>query len=133
MKVSKRRASLGFIHWATSNPLTSPAICELRPEASNREIVVIPLWPAVICFQAVAGSFPTGEMIPKPVTTTRRLLSSAPKMRDSYETSSPTSGLDVCFDVVNCLLDRGDFFGFVVGNLGFKGIFECHDEFDRIE
>src|SRR5690606_38047756 len=36
-------------------------------------------------------------------------------------------------DIVNSLLNRRDFFGFLVGDFGFEFIFECHHELDYIE
>jgi hypothetical protein len=41
---------------------------------SNRVTVAMPLRPATMESHALATSFPTGDTIPKPVTTTRRLL-----------------------------------------------------------
>jgi hypothetical protein len=44
----------------------------------------MPLRPAKILAQAVATSLPTGETIPRPVMTTRRLLNINPRSLSEY-------------------------------------------------
>jgi hypothetical protein len=44
---------------------------------SKRVIGPMPLRPATMLAQAVSILLPTGETIPRPVTTTRRLLNSS--------------------------------------------------------
>src|SRR5678816_681754 len=73
MNGSMRRASFGAMYCATSKPTTSPAKRVANGVASMRVIGLIPLLPARIEAHAVATSLPTGETIPSPVTTTRRL------------------------------------------------------------
>ncbi len=78
MNVSKRRASLADRYCAGSKPFTSPAICELKGEGSKRVMRVMPDWPARMLFQASGTPIPTGETMPRPVTTTLRLDKFAP-------------------------------------------------------
>src|SRR5438105_5806608 len=74
MKVSKRRASFADRYCATSKFFTSPAICVGKPLASKRVMPVMPERPATIALHASLSPMPTGETMPKPVTTTLRLL-----------------------------------------------------------
>src|SRR5262249_1024616 len=60
--------------WATSNPFTSPAICVENALASNLVMRAMPERPALIASQEADKPIPTGEMMPRPVTTTLRLL-----------------------------------------------------------
>src|SRR6478735_5961502 len=73
MNGSMRRASLAVMYWVTSKPDTSPANFVAKALTSIRVIGFMPLLPARIDAHAVATSLPTGETIPSPVTTTRRL------------------------------------------------------------
>src|SRR3954447_9640918 len=57
-----------------SNSRISPAMRVGNVDASKCVIGPMPLLPAVMFAQAVATSLPTGLMMPRPVTTTRRLL-----------------------------------------------------------
>ena len=36
-------------------------------------------------------------------------------------------------DVLDCLLDRGDFLGVLIGNLDLEFLFQSHDQLDGIE
>src|SRR5262249_21140044 len=54
-------------------PSTSPAKRVAKGVASMRVMGLIPLLPARIAAHAVVISLPTGETMPSPVTTTRRL------------------------------------------------------------
>ena len=69
------RWSLRLIYAPVSKSLTLPAIVTLNPVVSNKSglTVSIPLLPARILSQAVFILEPTGETIPRPVTTTRLL------------------------------------------------------------
>src|SRR5262245_46111581 len=86
---------------------------------------VTPDFPARMLFQASGTRLPTGEMIPRPVTTTLRL--------DKWAPGRPSSGLGVGLDVVDGLLDRGDLFRFLVGNPGLELFLERHHQFHRVE
>jgi len=66
-----RRASLKFMYWAGSNPLTSPAICTGTVDESNRVMVSTPDRPATRPAHVLATSRPSGDTIPMPVMTTR--------------------------------------------------------------
>jgi len=56
----------------TSKSFTSPAIRDGNPSVSNRVILVIPDTPATMFAHAAGTPRPTGETMPRPVTTTRR-------------------------------------------------------------
>src|SRR6185437_6659406 len=87
MNASMRRASLGEMYSPTSNPRTEPPKRTGKAETSNRVMGPIPLSPFKMASQADFTVLPTGEMMPRPVTTTRRLLT-----RYLYEDS--TDGRD---------------------------------------
>src|SRR5262245_6643116 len=125
MKVSKRRTSLGDMYLAGSKPFTSPAICEVKAEGSKRVMRVMPDLPARMLFHASDAPMPTGETMPRPVTTTLRL--------DKLTPQSPGSGLYVRLDVVDSLLDSGDLFRFLVGDLGLELLFESHHQLHSVE
>src|SRR6185312_13277182 len=63
---------------AGSKPFTSPAMRVGNALASKCVIGPMPLLPATTFFHAVATSLPTGETMPIPVTTTRRLFMGTP-------------------------------------------------------
>src|SRR5690625_3937822 len=65
--------SLGAIHFEASKPLTSPEIRVGNAEASKWVIGPMPERPAVMPSQLEARSLPSGERMPIPVMTTRRL------------------------------------------------------------
>src|SRR5487761_1945730 len=72
MNVSYRRASLAESQRDTSKSFTSPAIRDGKVEASKRVMGPIPERPATMFSQAGATPMPTGDTMPRPVTTTRR-------------------------------------------------------------
>src|ERR1700744_6698384 len=74
MNSSMRRASFGGMYSATSKPRTAPPKRTGNAETSKRVIGLIPLCPFKRASQADFTVLPTGEMMPRPVTTTRRLL-----------------------------------------------------------
>src|SRR5688572_31085191 len=123
MKVSKRRTSLAERYFAGSKPFTSPAIWELKAEGSKRVMRVMPDWPARMLFQASGAPMPTGQTVPRPVTTTLRRDKCAPQI----------SGLGMALDVVDGLLDGGDLLGFLVGYLGLEFLLEGHYQLHRVE
>src|SRR5687768_2967375 len=126
MKVSKRRASLGASHCATSKLLTSPAIRVGKVLASKRVIGPMPDLPATMFDQAVATPIPTGEMMPRPVMTALRLAKGIP-------CAGTGDLLEVGLDVFGSLLHGGDFLGLLVRNFAFEFLFQRHHEFDRVE
>src|SRR4029079_7805421 len=73
MNESNRRASFGESQLATSKFLTSPAICVGSAPGSKREMRVMPDFPAMMFAHDSAIPIPTGDTMPRPVTTTLRL------------------------------------------------------------
>src|SRR5690606_23544633 len=142
-------------HFDTSKSRTSPAMRTGKPEASKRVIGPMPGRPATIASQAAGTPIPTGETMPRPVTTTRR--------RDMGETGSigrecgaaragrrappgtrrrrqarrdaagPALLLQVRADVGDRLLDGGDLLRFLVRDLGLELLLERHHQFDGVE
>src|ERR1700733_2061915 len=74
MKSSMRRASLGEMYSLTSNPRTAPPKRTGNADTSKRVIGPMPLSPFNTASQADFTVLPTGDTMPRPVTTTRRLL-----------------------------------------------------------
>src|SRR5512145_487115 len=81
---------------------------------------------AVMLAQASSTVLPTGQTIPRPVTTTRRRDKRVP---------GAGSGLLAAMglDVIDCLLDGGDLLGLLVRDLGLELLLERHNELDRVE
>ena len=73
MKVSIRRTSLGDIQSDGLKFFTSPAKRVGNALASKCVIGPMPPRPLIVLSQASAMPLPTGETIPRPVITTRRL------------------------------------------------------------
>src|SRR6186713_2255032 len=118
--------SFAATNCAGSKLRTSPAMRVGNVEASKLVIGPMPLLPAVMFAHAVATSLPTGLMMPRPVTTTRRLLmgftsaifhdrdsksgrpgrtvhekqNCAPRAQPWFRDWGQRSGLDVRLDVV---------------------------------
>src|SRR5579862_3076668 len=74
MNSSMRRASFGEMYSSTTKPRTAPPKRTGNADTSNRVIGPMPLSPFKMASQADFTVLPTGEMMPRPVTTTRRLL-----------------------------------------------------------
>src|SRR5712672_2241464 len=87
MNSSIRRASFDVMYWVTSKSRTEPPKRTGKADTSNLVIGPIPLWPFTTASQADLTVLPTGEMMPRPVTTTRRLLT-----RYLYEESGGEEG-----------------------------------------
>src|SRR6202167_1796697 len=122
MKASMRRASFGVIYGARSRSRISPPKCVGKLGASNRATGPMPLRPARIDAHADEMSLPTGETIPRPVTTTLRL----PKLA--------SSGLAfVRIDVIDGLLDARDLLRVLVRYLRLELFFERHHQLDRVQ
>src|SRR6185312_13369652 len=88
MKVSIFLTSFGAMYCAGSKPFTSPAMRVGNALASKCVIGPMPLLPATTFCQAVATSLPTGETMPRPVTTTRRLFMGTPDSKNSVHASN---------------------------------------------
>src|SRR5690242_9044962 len=141
MKSSMRRASFEVMYCSTSKSLTWPPKRTGKADTSKRVMGPIPLCPLRMASHADTTVLPTGETIPRPVTTTRRLLT-----RYLYETrmegargarapsNSVASGLGApLVDVLDGLMDRRDLLGVLIGNLDLEFLLEGHDELNRIE
>src|SRR6187455_1759317 len=145
MNGSMRRASLGEMYWDTSKPATSPANFVANGVTSMRVMGLMPLLPARIADHAVAMSLPTGETIPSPVTTTRR-LDTLSSMKCGVMGEGGGAGVylrtharGTCLrlaairDVADCLAHSGDLLGVLVRDLDLELFFERHHQLDRIE
>src|SRR5271157_305902 len=98
---------------------TSAAILQANCDTSKLVIRSTPLLPASSACHASGTLFPTAQIIPIPVTTTRR-----GKLLWSFR---------VRVDVIHRVLDGADLLRVLVGNLNLKGFFEGHDQFDGVE
>ena len=78
MNSSMRRASFGGMYCATSKSRTWPPKRAGKADTSKRVTGPMPLSPRSTASHALATVLPTGETIPRPVTTTRRLLTRYP-------------------------------------------------------
>src|SRR5581483_11792816 len=124
-----------------------PAMRDGKPVASKRVIGPMPERPARIASHAVATPMPTGETMPRPVTTTRRrFMRMSAEGRGRRVTRAlavwrarrrPATGrvllLDVRADVVDRLLHGGDLLGLLIRYLGLEFLLERHHELHRIE
>src|SRR4029453_3962236 len=102
-----------------SNPLTSPAICELNSAASKCVIGPMPLRPAHSPSQFASVPMPSGDTRPTPVTTTR-LLKAPP--------SDWSLLFAVRFDVLDRFLDARDLLRVLVWNLDAELLLEGHHQ-----
>src|SRR5208283_521404 len=119
MKRAILRDSFFSRNWSGSKFFTSAAIWQANCDASKLVMRSTPLWPASSAFHVSATLLPTAQMVPIPVTTTRRC-----KLLRSFR---------VRVDVIHCILDGADLLRVFVGNLDFEGLFESHDQLDRVE
>src|SRR5690348_12457053 len=151
MKGSIFLTSFGGTCCAGSKSRTSPAIRVGNVLASKCVTGPMPLLPSRTLPQAVARSLPTGDTMPRPVTTTRLFIRSFQGcIKDEScavgrsfrhygskrpgETPRPrASGLDVGLDVIHRLLHGGDLLGFLVRDLGLELFLEGHDQLNGIE
>src|SRR5579863_8195314 len=109
MKSSMRRASLGGMYWATSKSRTAPPKRTGNADTSKRVTGAMPLSPRSTASHADWTVLPTGDTIPSPVTTTRRLLTRFPVA------PAATSGLAAALvDVVDGLVDGRDLLSVLV-------------------
>src|SRR5690606_15446500 len=152
MNSSMRRASLADRYLSSWKSFTAPPKRQGNSLVSKRVIGAMPLTPLTTLAQADSTVLPTGETMPRPVTTTRRLLKAAPcgywdrkqcrpgrrtarRMNAAQkESSGGRSGLGApIVDVVDRLLDGGDLLGFFIRNLDLELFFEGHHQFDGIQ
>src|SRR5262249_54793074 len=102
-----------------SKSLTSAAIWQANCEASKLVMRSTPLLPASKACHTSGTLLPTAQMIPIPVTTTRR-----PKLLRSFR---------VRVDVINGVLNGADLFRILIGDFDFEGLFEGHDQLDGVQ
>src|SRR5918994_2595020 len=123
MKSSMRRASFGVTYSFTSKPWTSPPMRTGKAETSKRVMGPMPLRPLRIASHAAGTVLPTGETMPSPVTTTRRLLNQL----------CPSDFGPALVDVVDGLMHRRDLLRIFVRDLDLEFLFERHHQLDRIQ
>src|SRR3954452_20381289 len=144
MKVSDFFTSFFSIQSSASKPFTSPAMRQAYALASNFVIGPMPERPSTSPCQVGSLPTPSGEIMPIPVTTTRRLvmvLSWRKRARERPRTARTAGPCRVgalrsfgaLVDVFDRVLDLFDLLGLVVGNLDAELLFESHDQLDRIE
>src|SRR5690348_10962619 len=151
MNWSMRRASLGVRYLSSWKSLTAPPNLQGNSLTSKLVIGAMPLTPLTTLDQALSTVLPTGEMMPIPVTTTRRLLKRCSglssngcrrrllRRRRGADSAARLpcdrrSGLGApVVDVVDRLLDGGDLLGLFVRNLDLELFFQGHHQLDRIQ
>src|ERR1700688_4026512 len=155
MKSSTLRWSLGSIHWSGLKvPLlpsprgTTQAIRLVRSDTSNVSIFLAPLSLLRMRFQVGSTPQPSGDTMPRPVTTTR-LISSTPA-HDSRPTTrnrwtvrprpvrlrqhrAGASAFCVLFKKFCGVADSQNRFRGIVGNFATEFFFKRHHELDGIE
>src|ERR1035438_2831490 len=139
MNSSRRRASLTDMYCSTSKPRTAPPKRVGKAATSKRVIGPMPLSPRKIDAQESATVPPTGQIRPRPVITTRRLLTKLSESEvsnaASVRTAAPKhSGFVASFaDVIDRLLHGRDLLGIFVRDLDLELLFERHNQLDGIE
>src|SRR5580692_884490 len=155
MKSSTLRWSFGSIHWSGLNVALEPsprgtmqAILLGRSETSKLSIFLAPLSLLRMRFQLGSTPQPSGDTMPRPVTTTR-LISSTPA-RNSRPTTrnrwtarprpgrlhqyrAGASALRVLFEKFCGVADGQNRLRSIVGNLAAEFFFKRHHELDGIE
>ena len=86
MNSSMRRASFDEMYSFTSKPRTAPPKRVAKADASKRVMGDIPLSDRSTAAQADSTVLPSGETIPRPVMTTRRLLTQTSRDESQNET-----------------------------------------------
>src|SRR5690349_20532503 len=119
MKRAILRDSFFSMICSGSKFFTSATIWQANAEASKLVIFSTPLLPASNDCHVVSASLPTAQIMPIPVTTTRRL-----KLLRS---------LRVRVDVIDGVLHGADLLRVLVGNLDLEGLFERHHQLHRVE
>src|SRR5581483_8739805 len=119
-----------------------------RSETSKVSIFLAPLSPARRRFQVGSMPQPSGETMPRPVTTTRLIESLQPARRDSRQQiegpcgprsfnlpqrRAGASALRVLFQKFGRIPDRQNRLGGIVGNLTAEFFFKSHYKLDGIE
>src|SRR5271165_6830409 len=107
------------MNWSGSKFFTSAAIWQANCDTSKLAMRSTPLLPASSACHTSGVLFPTAQIIPIPVTTTRRC-----KLLWSFR---------VRVDIIHRVLDGADLLRVLVGNLDLEGLFEGHDQLDGVE
>src|ERR1043165_994143 len=112
MKVSDFLTSFFAIHCSGLKPRTSPAILQAESVASNLVMVPTPDFPSRMPRQVGSLPMPSGEIIPIPVTTTRRFCMcdgwGARKARAREPVPAGLRGFGALLDVVDGVPDFAD-------------------------
>src|SRR5215831_14329270 len=110
-------------HCNGSKSLTSAANRTGNCEASKWVIIPAPLRPSKRPFQVGSVPMPSAVTRPTPVTTTRL-----------FSKSKPLLGLRlVRLDVIDCVFNRRNLFGILVGDLNAESFLKRHHQFNRIQ
>src|SRR5690606_9319343 len=138
MNASILRASFGSRNSPTSKSFTAPEMRVVNALASKCVIGPMPERPSQTLRHAVSKSLPTGDTIPRPVTTTLRLLMGGERKERRHQRNAAPLGNGSGFaatggDVIDRLLDRGDLLRFLVRNLGLELLLEGHHQLDRVQ
>src|SRR5271165_1841168 len=107
------------MNWSGSKFFTSAAIWQANCDTSKLAMRSTPLLPASSACHASGAVLPTAQIIPIPVTTTRRC-----KLLWSFR---------VRVDIIHRVLDGADLLRVLVRDLDLKGFFESHDQLDGVE
>src|SRR6266481_2776927 len=155
MKSSTLRWSFGSIHWSGLKLPSPPsprgitqAIRLVRSETSNVSIFLAPLSLLRMRFQVGSTPHPSGDTMPRPVTTTRLISStparfSRPTTRNRWtvrprpvrlrQYRAQASALRVLLEKFYGVADGQDGLRRIVRNLATKFFFKCHHELDGVE
>src|SRR3954451_8489547 len=139
MNVSDFLTSFFSIQSSALKPFTSPAMRQAYALASNFVIGPMPERPSTSPCQVGSLPTPSGEIMPIPVTTTRRLVmrvcvcageaGGVNAIPRTARTAGPCRGarlrsFGALVDVLDSVLDLLDLLGLVVGNLDAELLFE---------
>src|SRR3954452_5894799 len=150
MNVSDFLTSFFSIQSSALKPGTSPAIRQAYALASNFVIGPMPERPSTSPCQVGSLPTPSGEIIPIPVTTTRRLVMRlrianaegernqsrgrhGRKARAGWALPKLRRVTGIVGDVVDGVPDGLDLLGLIIGNLDSELFFEGHDQLDGVE
>src|ERR1044071_3556094 len=137
MNVSDFLTSFFSIHCSGLKPRTSPAILQAKSAVSNFVMRSTPDLPSRMPRQVGSLPMPSGEIIPIPVTTTRRFCMRLWGRARCGTGSRPVPTDLRCFraflDVVDGVLDLADLLRLVVRDLHAELFLEGHDQLDGVE
>src|SRR5437588_3349134 len=135
MKLSTLRCSFGSIQSSGLNVPSepsprgiNPAILHGKSETSKVSTRPKPFSPAMRRRQLVSTPQPSGDTMPSPVMTTRRIKAARHAREDAR-----ASRRRRFFQEFHGVPNRDDRLGGIVGNLDAELFLESHDEFDGVE